>query len=70
MPWWPAAPLPSASASFGVQQHIESDPKGLRYTFADPGLSERAKFVQWVEATIDQTLAASPAKPKSSAPMS
>jgi hypothetical protein len=59
-----------AAASFGVQQHIKTDLKGLKYTFAEQGLSEHPKFVQWVESTIDQTLAAAPAKPKSPAPKS
>lgn len=57
-----------AAASFGVQQHIRTDLRGLKYTFAEQGLSAHPKFVQWVESTIDQTLAAAPARPRPPAP--
>jgi hypothetical protein len=47
-----------AAASFGVQTHIRQDLRGLRYTFAEKGLAENPKFVQWVEAQIDEAVAA------------
>lgn len=50
-----------AAASFGVQTHIRQDLRGLKYTFAEKGLAENPKFVQWVEAVIDESLAAAPA---------
>lgn len=43
-----------AAASFGVQNHIKQDLRGLKYTFADKGLAENPKFVQWVESEIQQ----------------
>lgn len=49
-----------AGASFGVQQHIKTDLRGLEYTFAETGLSENPKFVQWVESLITAKLADSP----------
>jgi hypothetical protein len=56
-----------AAASFGVQQKIKSDLKGLRYTFAEQGLSAHPKFVQWVESTVNQAVATAP-KPGAAAP--
>jgi hypothetical protein len=67
---WYVIVVSIAAASFGVQQHIKTDLKGLKYTFAEQGLSEHPKFVQWVESTIDQTLVAAPAKTKAPAPRS
>ncbi len=46
-----------AAASFGVQTHIRQDLRGLKYTFADKGLSENPKFVRWVEETTRQVVA-------------
>lgn len=57
-----------SAASFGVQQHIKTDLKGLKYTFAEQGLSEHPKFVQWVESTVDQALAAAPKAPPAAPP--
>ncbi|MBM4197258.1 MAG: hypothetical protein FJ197_09230 [Gammaproteobacteria bacterium] len=45
-----------AAASFGVQQHIRQDLRGLKYTFADKGLTENPKFIRWVEAEINAAL--------------
>jgi hypothetical protein len=45
-----------AAASFGVQNHIKQDLRGLKYTFAEKGLAENPKFVQWVESEIQQAL--------------
>jgi len=44
--------VPIAAASFGVQQHIKTDLRGLQYTFAEKGLVENPKFPQWVESVI------------------
>jgi hypothetical protein len=50
-----------AAASFGVQTHIKQDLKGLKYTFAEKGLSENPKFVRWVESVVEQAMAGQPA---------
>ena len=47
----------ASSASFGVQQHIEEDLRGLEYAFADKGFNEHPKYIEWVEATVEETLA-------------
>jgi hypothetical protein len=52
-----------AAASFGVQTNIRKDLRGLKYTFADKGLAENPKFVDWVESVVDQAVAGAPAKP-------
>jgi len=45
-----------AAASFGVQQHIKQDLRGLDYTFAEKGLSEHPNFIKWVDSVVDSTL--------------
>jgi hypothetical protein len=60
----------TSAASSGVQQHLKTDLKGLKYTFAEQGLAEHPKFDEWAGSTIDQTLAAGAAKPKAPAPKS
>ncbi len=47
-----------AAASFGVQQNIRNDLRGLKFTFADKGLSEHPLFLRWIEAEVDTVLAA------------
>jgi len=47
-----------AAASHGVQAHIRNDLRGLKYTFADKGMSEHPKYVEWMESVIDETIAA------------
>ena len=49
-----------AGASFGVQQNIKTDLRGLDYTFADTGLSENPKFVQWIDGLVAAALADPP----------
>jgi hypothetical protein len=56
--------VPIAAASFGVQQHIKSDLRGLKYTFAEKGLAENPKFVRFVEESIQQALAANAGRKK------
>jgi hypothetical protein len=46
-----------AAASFGVQNHIKTDLRGLKYTFAEKGLAENPKFVQWIEEVVDAAVA-------------
>lgn len=46
-----------AAASHGVQTHIRADLRGLDYTFADKGMSEHPKYMQWMESVIDRTIA-------------
>jgi hypothetical protein len=46
-----------AAASFGVQNQIRQDLRGLKYTFAEKGLAENPKFAQWVESEVQQALA-------------
>jgi hypothetical protein len=48
-----------AAASFGVQNHIKQDLRGLKYTFAEKGLAENPKFVAWVESEVKRALAKS-----------
>lgn len=47
-----------AAASFGVQQHIRQDLRGLDYVFAEEGLAENPKFARWVGALIEEAIAA------------
>jgi hypothetical protein len=46
-----------AAASHGVQTHIRQDLRGLDYTFADKGMSEHPNYVEWISATIADSLA-------------
>jgi len=46
-----------AAASHGVQNPIRDDLRGLEYTFADRGLSEHPKFVEWLQSIIDEAAA-------------
>ncbi|MCK6370129.1 MAG: hypothetical protein L6Q83_02185 [Gammaproteobacteria bacterium] len=43
-----------AAASWGVQNHIRQDLRGLEYTFAEQGLSENPKFLEWVAGLIEE----------------
>lgn len=47
----------AASASFGVQQHIEEDLRGMDYTFADKGFNEHPNYIKWINAAVEETLA-------------
>ena len=49
-----------AAASFGVQQHIKTDLRGLQYTFAEQGLIENPRFMQWVDSVIKTAQGATP----------
>lgn len=49
-----------AGASFGVQQHIKTDLRGLEYTFAEHGLSENPKYVLWVDGLVAAALTGHP----------
>lgn len=44
--------VPIAAASYGVQRNIKTDLRGLQYTFAEKGLVENPKFMQWVDSVI------------------
>jgi len=46
-----------AAASHGVQTHIRQDLRGLDYTFADKGMSEHPKYLEWMESVIAETVA-------------
>ena len=48
----------ATSASFGVQQHIREDLRGLDYIFADKGYSEHPNYQRWIEVAVDERLAA------------
>jgi hypothetical protein len=52
-----------AAASWGVQNHIKQDLRGLKYTFAEKGLSENPKFAQWVDGLVEQASAGTGAQP-------
>ena len=42
-----------AAASFGVQTHIRTDLRGLDYVFADKGMAENPKYIQWITSVIE-----------------
>lgn len=42
--------VPISAASYGVQTHIRQDLKGLKYRFADKGLAEHPRFMEWAES--------------------
>ena len=46
-----------AAASHGVQTHMRQDLRGLDYVFADKGLSEHPKYVEWIASVIDKAIA-------------
>ena len=46
-----------AAASHGVQQHIIQDLRGLNYTFAEKGMSEHPRFIEFLVDQIDETVA-------------
>jgi hypothetical protein len=45
-----------SAASYGVQTHIKQDLRGLQYTFAEKGLAEHPRFIEWAQAAVDQAL--------------
>jgi hypothetical protein len=60
--------VPISAASYGVQRNIKTDLRGLQYTFAEKGLVENPKFMQWVDSVI-RTAEARPAAQPASRPM-
>jgi sirohydrochlorin cobaltochelatase len=46
-----------STASFGVQQHIKQDLRGLDYAFADQGLAEHPNYQKWIEVAVEERLA-------------
>lgn len=46
-----------AAASHGVQTHIRQDLRGLDYVFADRGMSENPKYVEWIASVIEAAIA-------------
>lgn len=46
-----------AANSFGVQQHIVEDLRGLDYVYADKGLAEHPNYMQWIQASVEERLA-------------
>jgi hypothetical protein len=55
--------VPIAAASYGVQRNIKTDLRGLEYTFAEKGLVENPKFIQWVDSVVKSAEAEHAAKP-------
>lgn len=49
-----------AAASHGVQAHIRQDLRGLNYTFADRGMSEHPKYIEWIAVAIENSLGTDP----------
>jgi hypothetical protein len=47
-----------AAASHGVQTHIRQDLRGLDYTFAEKGMSEHPKYIEWIALTIQNSISA------------
>ncbi|UCG71726.1 MAG: hypothetical protein JSV45_10710 [Chromatiales bacterium] len=45
-----------AAASHGVQTHIRQDLRGLDYVFADKGMSENPKYIEWIASVIEQAI--------------
>jgi hypothetical protein len=60
--------VPIAAASYGVQRNIKTDLRGLQYTFAEKGLIENPRFMQWLDSIIKTAQAAAPAKPAANQP--
>lgn len=50
--------VPIASASYGVQQHIRQDLRGLDYRFAEAGLSEDPRFPEYIASKVERTVGA------------
>lgn len=46
-----------AAASHGVQTHIRQDLRGLDYVFADKGMSENPKYIDWIASVIEAVIA-------------
>jgi len=46
-----------SAASHGVQAHIREDLRGLDYTFADKGMSEHPRYLEWMASAIEETAA-------------
>jgi sirohydrochlorin ferrochelatase len=46
-----------AAASHGVQQHIIQDLRGLNYSFAEKGMSEHPRFIDFLEEQVNETVA-------------
>ena len=45
-----------AAASHGVQTHIRQDLRGLDYVFADKGMSENPKYIEWLASVIETAI--------------
>ena len=45
-----------AAASHGVQTHIRQDLRGLDYRFAEKGLSEHPKYIDWTVSAIEEAI--------------
>lgn len=54
--------VPVSAASYGVQRNIKTDLRGLQYTFAEKGLIENPRFMQWVESVVKNAEATAPRK--------
>jgi len=48
----------AATASFGFQQHVVEDLRGLEYAFADKGFNEHPNYPLWVASTVEERLTA------------
>jgi hypothetical protein len=46
-----------AAASHGMQTHIRQDLRGLDYVFADKGMSEHPKYIEWIASVIEDAIA-------------
>jgi sirohydrochlorin ferrochelatase len=51
-----------ASASFGFQNHLREDLRGLDYRFAEKGLSEHPNYQQWIMSAVEERLVAAKAE--------
>jgi len=48
----------ATAASFGVQQKIIEELRGLDYIFADKGFAEHPNYQEWIAVAVDERLAA------------
>ncbi len=51
--------VPLVSSSHGLQAHIRTDLRGLDYVFAEKGMTEHPKYIEWIGLAVEKALAGS-----------
>ncbi len=51
--------VPLVSSSHGLQAHIRTDLRGFSYVFADKGMTEHPKYIEWIKLAVEEALAGS-----------